>query len=348
MAGRLLKGRVVIPDEAEGSQIYNKGFYGTPLKGGGLELDLLEALYLLESDRLEVQNGEGMASYGDLVKAAAMDRPDFETQYFAYRDLRQRGYIVLSDGGEFDFRLYPRGGGPSTTQAKQWVMAVSERSAFKAAEIVRCSDLAERTRKELLIAVVDEEGDITFYSASCAQPKGDATDAGTKAVGILHGDSTLVLDEEGLTLQKNGYYGRQIGKMLKLSLIETAYLMETGRLTLQSSRTGKEITYAGLLKKASSMQGEFQLRLHTYRDLKSKGLVAKTGFKYGTHFRVYEGNPSLHHSKYLVHAVPEDFSTTWAEVSRAIRLAHGVKKEVLFASVGGGEVLYIRLRRVRP
>jgi tRNA-intron endonuclease len=90
------------------------------------------------------------------------------------------------------------------------------------------------------------------------------------------------------------------------------------------------------------------LRLHTYRDLKAKGLVAKTGFKYGTHFRVYEGDPANHHSKYLVHAVPEEYSTTWAEVSRAIRLAHGVKKEVLFASVGGPEVLYIRLKRVRP
>ncbi len=348
MAGRLLKGKVVIPDEAEGSQIYNKGFYGTPLKGGGLELDLLEALYLVESDRLTVDKEGGPATFGDLVKAAALDRPDFETKYFAYRDLRQRGYIVLSDGGEFDFRLYPRGGGPSTTQAKQWIMAVSERAPFKAAEIVRCSDLAERTRKELFIAVVDEEGDITFYSASCAQPKGDAKDSEAKATGILHGDSTLILDEEGQFLQRDGFYGRQIGKMLKLSLIETAHLMEQGRLSLVSSKTGKEITHTGLMRKATALQGEFVLRLHTYRDLKAKGMVAKTGFKYGTHFRVYEGDPAHHHSKYLVHAVPEEYSTTWAEVSRAIRLAHGVKKEVLFASVGGPEVLYIRLKRVRP
>jgi tRNA-intron endonuclease len=348
MTGRLLKGRVLVHDEAEGSQIYSKGYYGTPLKGGGLELDLLESLYLLECDRLEVEKDGRPVSYGDLVKAAAADQPDFETKYFAYRDLRQRGYIVLSDGGEFDFRLFPRGGSPSTAQAKQWVIAVSERAPFKAAEIVRCSDMAERTRKELLIAVVDEEGDMTFYSVSCADPRGNAEDTSAKASGILHGDSTLVLDVEGQGLQREGYYGRQIGKMLKLSLMETAFLMGQGRLVLYSSRTGKEISHAGLMRKAAAIQGEFGLRLRTYRDMKSRGLVPKTGFKYGTHFRVYEGNPSQHHSRYLVHAVPEDFSTTWAEVSRAIRLAHGVKKEVLFASVGGEEVLYIRLRRVRP
>jgi len=45
--------------------------------------------------------------------------------------------------------------------------------------------------------------------------------------------------------------------------------------------------------------------------------------------------------------VPDDYSTVWAEISRAVRLAHGVKKEILFAS-SGQELSYIKLTRVRP
>jgi len=76
--------------------------------------------------------------------------------------------------------------------------------------------------------------------------------------------------------------------------------------------------------------------------------VVKTGFKYGSHFRVYDGDPSSHHSKYLVHAVPFDYKTSWPEISRAVRLAHGVKKDIIFGRVSKTQVDYVRLRRVRP
>ncbi len=62
MAGELLGESVVISDMAEGSQVYNKGFYGYPRPGGGLDLDLLEALFLLECDKLQVlQNSSRVA-----------------------------------------------------------------------------------------------------------------------------------------------------------------------------------------------------------------------------------------------------------------------------------------------
>ena len=63
------------------------------------------------------------------------------------------------------------------------------------------------------------------------------------------------------------------------------------------------------LKRAKEVQPDFDMRLLAYADLRSRKLVVKTGFKYGTHFRVYKGDPSSHHSEYLVHAVPDDYST---------------------------------------
>ena len=104
-------------------------------------------------------------------------------------------------------------------------------------------------------------------------------------------------------------------------------------------------------KLASALQPEFERRMAVYKDLKMRKLIVKTGVKYGTHFRVYEGDPDCDHSEFLMHAVPENFETTWEEISRAVRLAQGVRKQMLFARILNGKkenIEYIRIARIRP
>ncbi|QLH74859.1 MAG: tRNA-intron lyase [Methanomassiliicoccales archaeon] len=351
MPGELRGDFVIIEDQSEASQIYNRGYYGYPQRGGSLELDIMEAIYLTESDRLKVFSDGKEIGLQELVHAGVGSRQDFHTRFLVYRDLRQRGYIVKLDGGDFDFRIFPRGGTPTTSQTKAWVLAVSERSSFSIVDMLAQAEISERTRKELLLAVVDEEGDITYYEAERADPHGELEKEPMieDAKGILVEDSVLVIDEaEADALIKEGFYGKKVGRFLQLSLIEAAHLQSLGRLTVRSSRSGRNIREIAFNKRARAVQPDFDMRLKAFTDLRSRGLVVKTGFKYGTHFRVYEGDPGNHHSKYLVHAVPEDYVTIWAEVSRAIRLAHGVKKEVLFGRVGEDRVQYAKLKRVRP
>ena len=57
---------------------------------------------------------------------------------------------------------------------------------------------------------------------------------------------------------------------------------------------------------------------------------------------------SVTHAEYLVHVVNKNFKSIWAEISRAVRLAHSVNKEILFARVDGKDLDYIRLGRLRP
>ncbi|TFG56296.1 MAG: tRNA-intron lyase [Methanomassiliicoccus sp.] len=347
MAGELVGESVIIADMAEGSQIYNKGYYGYPRAGGGLELDLLEALYLVECDKLRVEVAGKDLDHAALYRRVARSVEGLQPNYIVYRDLRQRGFIVKLDQGEFDFRVYSRGDNPHNSQAKNWVLAISERNIFNIAALLEKSETSQRTRKDLLLGVVDEEGDITYYTVEGAEPHGMTEEAMTLAVGSLLDDAVIVLGEEADRLYENGYYGKKIGPMLQLSLLETAYLIDKGRLEVRNIRSGQKMGEKGFLSTARRSQPDFAMRMRAYRDLRSRGMVVKTGFKYGTHFRVYEGNPSKHHSRYLVHVVPDDYSTVWAEISRAVRLAHGVKKEILFAS--SGEYLrYVKLTRVRP
>jgi tRNA-intron endonuclease, archaea type len=351
MPGELVNENVVIRDPTEGSQIYNKGYYGYPLSGGGLELDLMEAIYLVESARLEVQRDSKVLTLADLVGSATSIHRDFEIKYIVYRDLRQRGYIVKSGGEDFDFRVFPRGGTPNNAQTKHWVSATSERSLFNMTSFFQEMERSEQTRKELMIAVVDEEGDITYYRANRCDPQGvpEKEWVGPPVEASLLEDRVMVFDEAGSErLYQNGFYGKKIGTVLQLSLIEAAHLMDAGRIAISTIVSGRRINAERFKKRALKFQPDFDLRLRAYRDLRSRGLVVKTGFKYGCHFRVYEDDPEKSHARYLVHAVPEKYETIWPEISRAVRLAHGVKKEILFARVLDDGTGYLRLSRVRP
>jgi tRNA-intron endonuclease len=153
---------------------------------------------------------------------------------------------------------------------------------------------------------------------------------------------------EAQLLHEIEFFGKLMGERLQLSLLETAYLMEIGVVILRHSTTGRTIDLDDFKEKARQIQADFDLRLHIYKDLKARGLIVKTGFKYGTHFRAYEADPDHHHAKYLFHALPPGFTSTWPEISRAVRLSHGVKKEMLFGMKLRQGGRYLNLKRVRP
>jgi len=342
--------RVVVEDAPEASALYNRGYFGTPRSGGGLELDLLEAVYLVEAERLEVRRGGRAVSARDLFRAAGTAVPSFEILYLVYRDLRQRGYIVESRSGSVDFQVYPRGGAPKKTPSKYWVRALSERAVFDLAELLERAEEAAAVRKTLLLGLVDEESDLTYYNVREALPTGHRPIGTPNERVVVHflGDRAVVIDEaQGRALHEAGFFGKMIGRRLQLSLLETAFLLKGGFAEVRNADTDRPIGLARLTKEAKEIQPDFDLRLRAYEDLTGRGVISKTGFKYGSHFRAYEGDPETHHAKYLVHVVPKGHRGAWPEISRAVRLAHGVKKQILFGEVGDG-VRYVKLERVRP
>jgi len=84
--------------------------------------------------------------------------------------------------------------------------------------------------------------------------------------------------------------------------------------------------------------------------LRERKLVVKTGFKFGTHFRVYKQVERLlkvPHSEYLVHTVPKDHIFLPPVLSRAVRLAHSVRKQMIFA-YPDKDIKYLEIRRLKP
>lgn len=349
MAGALQDSTVTVDDAAEASTLLNKGFFGEARSGGGLSLSLIESTYLAESGRLAVGTPEHPLSVRELFRHGQAKNANFEIRYLVYRDLRQRGYVVKEAPTPLDFRVYPRGGGPKRTPSKYGVLAMSERSVFDLDALRAHVRRAAGARKHVLLAVVDEESDLTYYSVREVEPRGRALPRAvhsTATAHLLEDRATVLEEEEATKLYRQGYYGKMVGSRLQLSLLEATFLLKSGAIQLRRADTDRPVSAAALAKQARASEPDFDLRLRVYEDLKSRGIVAKTGFKYGSHFRAYEGDPDRVHAKYLVHALPEKYRGTWPEVSRAVRLAHGVRKDLLFASVGKA-ASYFHLERER-
>lgn len=80
-----------------------------------------------------------------------------------------------------------------------------------------------------------------------------------------------------------------------------------------------------------------------YTDLVSRGLLPKSGLKYGAHFRVYVSQQSKH-AEYLVIVVPPYLSFTI--LAGMCRVAHTVKKSLIIAEKNS-EVKYYEYRWIK-
>lgn len=242
------------------STLHSKGSHGTPLPGGGLALSLAEAAYLLEAGRLKVGKGGSRARLEDLLLEGAEADERFELRYLVYRDFRERGFVVREEGpaARIDFSVRPRGA-PAKAPSKSWVLAVSERSEFSASEVLEYVERAEGLGKEALVAVVDEEGDITHYSfAPGLKGHRGSQPALPKARGVLSGNHVLVAGEAAAAFHAaDPLVGKSLKHLLRLSLLEAAYLASEGKLTV--SRGTQTLSDERLIALASKNQADLSL-----------------------------------------------------------------------------------------
>ena len=101
-------------------------------------------------------------------------------------------------------------------------------------------------------------------------------------LGILANGIVSIKIEEGskrpIALHEKSKFGKIEADFLHLSLIEACYLLEKGRLDIYEDDTPCSIGYLIDLLKHEELYGKYIV----YRDLKDRGFVIKTGFKYGS------------------------------------------------------------------
>jgi len=168
-----LAGDKVLTEVSDASrELYNQSRYGALLDNGKLQLSLIEALYLMEKGTIEIYRSKTKRFDSEsFSKKAKKLEPNFWVRYSVFKDIRNRGYIIktaLKFGA--DFRVYDRGVKPGEDHAKWIVYPVYEGSTLTWYEFAAKNRVAHSTRKRLLLGVVDDEGDVSYWETRWLRP----------------------------------------------------------------------------------------------------------------------------------------------------------------------------------
>lgn len=176
--------------------------------------------------------------------------------------------------------------------------------------------------------------------------------------GKLSESSVKIWDEEEAEeVHSEKYYGKIMDDgQLELSPVEAMHLVD--REELEVERNGEKLSRSELYDNFSEIDDEFDHKYKVYSDLRDRGFIVKSGFKFGAHFRVYPRgvNPykdgpkkQKEHTKWVVHAVPENHTLSFQEMSRAVRLAQNIRAQMLWAVVDSeAGVTYYEVDHITP
>jgi len=157
----------------------------------------------------------------------------------------------------------------------------------------------------------------------------------------LSEEKVIIWDKAGANqIFDSGWYGEFLEDRLELALVEAMLLLERGKIEIK--RKKKKMSKKDFYEHCLKIDPRFHTRYVVYKDLRDRGLPVRTGFKFGCDFRVYErgvtpvkkGPKAPHeHTKWVVFTVAEDFKCSFQELSRAVRLAHNIRANMLWAVV---------------
>jgi tRNA-intron endonuclease len=161
-----IMGEVVSTNEAEAFTLFKRSNFGQPI-GQKIQYSLSETLYLVEKGKIEVIKNKKVIGFEELFKLFKKIDSRIQLKYPVFRDLRDKGYVVktaLKFGA--DFRVYEKGRTPDEEHAKWIVFVEHESNKFSWQDFSSKNRVAHSTKKNLLIAILDEESDVSYYEVS--------------------------------------------------------------------------------------------------------------------------------------------------------------------------------------
>ena len=348
ISGELVDNQIIIKKSNDIGRVYNKSHIGKLHPPDRLYLDLLEGVFLLDDGKMKLYQNKKEVTFPNLLKLAVQQIPEFETKYLVFKDLRNRGHAIsLCDvDTQITFQKIKQ----RNQDVPCFVVAAfSERDILDIDATQQLVQQFTQKNNALWYALVDEEGDLTYYDVSAIDLAGEIFEQRyPKGIGILLKNRLIVFDKKlAHQLLSKEFFGKPFSDVLQLSFVEALYLQEKHVLEIQTGEE-KRLSSQQCLHLMQKLQPDIASRLLVFKDLKQRGLLVKTGFKFGAHFRAYTKHPEKTHAEYLIHVVETGFTSIWAEISRAVRLAHSVNKEFIFACIDNETIEYIKLGRLRP
>lgn len=165
-----LIGEIISSNDSEARSLQKRSYFGEPTDEK-IQYSLSEALYLVEKGRMEISSRNKKIPKKELLNKFRRIDKKIQIKYPVFKDLRDKGYIIktaLKFGA--DFRVYDKGVKPGKKHAKWLLFVEHESKKLSWHEFSAKNRVAHSTRKNLLLAIVDEENKIIYYEVKWIKP----------------------------------------------------------------------------------------------------------------------------------------------------------------------------------
>ena len=342
------EGDLLILEGKDVKKLHSKG-YGE-IRGERLELDLVEAAYLIKRGVVEVE-----VNFKELLKKMAAEKRDNFLKFVVYSDLRDKSFVVVQERRTPFLRIYPPGARIGEKVGKQLALPLQEEVLLSHKELIDALVTARRLRKELLLAVVDDRLDVIYYTASLYDPEKI-----NRPLPELSGEGTLIYDrvfvwdtDMANELYSSGFWGHPVGlkkvapgtrfeEPLQLNIFEALYLNKKGILEIKDP-LGSTLSSNDLENLGRQIKRNFDDKMKVFTYWRDLGYVVKPAPKYGVHYMIYKEGPGLDHAPYLCLVSKLTEKVSPIDIIRAGRIASSVRKELVVSVITATKLLNYRV-----
>jgi len=168
----------------------------------------------------------------------------------------------------------------------------------------------------------------------------------TKISAKLINEKTIVINPKMQNILTERGFGESEKDTLILNSFETLYLLYNDKLELKN--INKSIAFDELIQKYIQKNNDILTQFLLYRDLRTKGYVAKDGFGFGSDFRVYErGTYGLKDAKFLIFTFNEGTQQKIGKLYKNIDEITKMGKEPIIAVIEKrGEIIYYKINKI--
>jgi tRNA-intron endonuclease, archaea type len=162
-----------------------------------------------------------------------------------------------------------------------------------------------------------------------------------RASGVLTEKGVRIAEQSSVDALSQRGYGTAENDVFTLAFYEALHLLDKEMLEVKDEK-GEEVDFQSLLRCYEKVDENAWVNYLVYRDLRSRGYVAREGFGTGIDFRVYErGAYGKDTAAYLVLSTQEGTPVPIQDLTSAMMQCQSQKKELILAVMNRrGEIVY--------
>jgi tRNA-intron endonuclease len=157
----------ITSNSSEAHTLFQKSNFGEK-QNQKILYSMSEAFFLTQQNKMQIfDSKDNPLSENSLLKKFCRLDKNFLTKYPVFKDLTQKGYIVktaLKFGTEF--RVYEKGKHSHKSHSKWLCYPVLENQSLKWQDFAAKNRVAHSSKKTLLIAIIDQENQISYYETN--------------------------------------------------------------------------------------------------------------------------------------------------------------------------------------